>query len=55
MPLELSEYAMDFAASSVFRRPSTVLMSGLGWPARTTMPMKDSASRIRLPGWVMPR
>ena len=25
-------------------------MSGLGWPARTTMPMNDSASGIRLPG-----
>src|ERR1044072_9170812 len=46
---------MDFAASSVLRSASTVLMSGLGWPARTTMPMNDSASGTRLPARVSSR
>ena len=48
-PLALSEYAIDLAASSVFFRASTVLISGFGAPAFTAMPMNDRAISTRLP------
>ena len=48
MPLPLSEYAIDFAASSVLRNASTLPISGFSAPARTTMPISERASSILL-------
>ncbi len=44
MPLPESEQAIDFAASSVALNASTLPMSGLAAPARTTMPISERAS-----------
>src|SRR5262245_14439352 len=49
-PLTLDEYAIDFAASSVRFKASTVPMSGLTAPARTATPMLDRTRSTRLPG-----
>ena len=44
MPLPESEQAIDFAASSIALKASTLLMSGLGAPDLTTMPISERAS-----------
>ena len=54
MPLALAEYAMDFARSSVCVNAATVLISGLGAPARTAMPMLDCTRSTRLPATTLP-
>ena len=53
-PLTLAEYAMDFACRSVRFSASTELMSGLGAPARTAMPMAERASATRLSASILP-
>jgi hypothetical protein len=53
-PLTLAEYAIDLAWRSVRFSASTVLMSGVGAPARTAIPMADRARSTRLPGTTLP-
>ena len=43
-PLTLAEYPIDLASSSTALRASTELMSGLGAPARTAMPIEERAT-----------
>ena len=54
MPLALAEYAMDFARRSVSVSAATELMSGLGAPARTAMPMVERTRSTRLPATTFP-
>ena len=53
-PLPTLRYAMDFALSSARVKASTVLMSGLGLPALTSMPMPDRAIAVRVFATILP-
>src|SRR5216684_2498992 len=46
---------MDFAATSVLRSVSTLLISGFAAPARTTMPISERASSTLLSARTNPR
>src|SRR6185437_9799538 len=54
MPLALVEIAIDWQASSVRVRASTVPSSGLQAPARTARPIPDRASARVCPGRIRP-
>ncbi len=55
MPLApMRENAIDFAASSVCLKASTVAMSGFGAPARTASPTPDWAISAALPATILP-
>ena len=52
--LALEEIATDFAAINVRVSASTELISGLGAPAFTAMPMRDRTRSTRLPATTKP-